>query len=120
MAVTRYTIKQGETGPIIRPRPSTLEDGITIDGSWVCKTAVNDKDGNVIIAARTIVTLSDNALYFEFALTPTETLTLSVASGDDYTLYDQIVEITNDTIFPKFNVEEEYELKVKRGGIANV
>ena len=120
MAVTRYTIKRGETGPIMRPRPDTLDDGEAIDTNWICKTAVNDKDGNSVIAARTITTKTDNQQYFEFALTPTETDSLTVASGDDYTLYIQVVEISNATLFPLFNIEKNYELKVKEGGIPNV
>ena len=122
MAVTRYTIKQGETGPIIRPRPEApaLADGVVIDSNWICKTAVNDKNGNVIIAARTITTKTASALYFEDALTPAETLLLSIGTGEDYTLYDQIIEITNTSIFPIFNIEEWYELKVFPGGIPNV
>ena len=120
MAVTRYTLKQGETGPIIRVRPSVLEDGSVIDGNWTCRTSVNDKDGNQIIAPRAITTKTDDNLYFKLALSPTETESLSIATGADYTLYDQIVEIVNSVLSPKFNVEEDYELKIKPGGIPNV
>lgn len=120
MAATRYTITQGETGPIIRPRPSAIDTGVTLDANWICRTAVNDLDGESVIAPRVITTMTDDALYFELALTPTETESLTVASGDLSTNYVQVVEISNATLFPIFNVEEEYIIKVKKAGITNV
>ena len=120
MAVTRYTLNQGETGPIIRPRPSVLATDATIDSNWACRTSVNDADGTEVIAPRVVTDKTDDNMYFVVALTPTETASLTVEEGCAYTMYSQIVEITNDTLTPEFNIEDDYDLKIKPGGMTNV
>jgi len=117
MAVEEYTIYQGDTGPIIRPRPTVLDDGATLDSNWSCFTAVNDADGAVVIAKREVTGKTADNLRFIAALTPTETNLLDVDDSESYRPYTQVIEVINTTLAPPFNIEEHYTLKVVPQGI---
>lgn len=117
MAVEEYTIYQGDTGPIIRPRPTVLDDGVVLDINWSCFTAVNDADGTPVIARRAVTDKTDDNLRFIAALTPTETNLLEVEDSESYRPYTQIIEVINTTLTPPFNIEEHYTLKVTPQGI---
>lgn len=117
MAVEEYTIYQGDTGPIIRPRPTVLDDGVVLDVNWTCSTAVNDADGVEVIAKRAVTDKTVDNLRFVAALTPTETNLLLVDDSENYRSYTQVIEVINTTLTPPFNIEEHYTLKVTPQGI---
>ena len=117
MAVEEYTIYQGDTGPIIRPRPSVLADDVVLDSNWKCYTAVNDTDGAVVVAKREVTDKTADNLRFVAGLTPTETNLLLVDDSEEYRPYTQIIEVLNTTLTPPFNIESHYTLKVTPQGI---
>lgn len=117
MAVETYTLYQGDTGPIIRPRPSVLDTGVVLDVNWTCFIGVNDADGTAVVAKRAVTDKTSDNLYFVAALTPTETTALTVSAGELYEHYNMVVEVVNTTLIPPFNIEQHYTLHVKEQGL---
>ncbi len=118
MTVESYTIKQGDTGPVIHVRPSVLDEITPLDSNWKCFIAVNNEDGTTAVAKREVTTHTPDNLKFVAALFPSETQTLQVdGSIESFRLYKMIIEVSNVTLDPPFNIEKHYKLKVEPQGI---
>ncbi len=117
---------QGDITPVILERPNVLANGSLIDGSWICKISALDSTGSVTVAVRTITekatkniktkdgSYSDEECFLCYLL-PSETETLT--EDDENTNHKLIIEVSNVSITPVFNIEDHYILHVKKQGI---
>ena len=116
----QYTIFQGNTGPVLKPRPSVLDDVTVLDADWHCYIAANNADGTVAIASREVTDKTVDNLRWIAALTPAETETLTVNAEDESVGYKVIIKVVNATTTPSFEVDYEYILFVKPQGMPSV
>lgn len=100
------SVAQGDTTTALKPRPGSLGESDIIDGNWSCHTKVLSPSGTVLID-RAITEKTSDAMRFVVALTPAETAALAV---DTYTW---IIELSNSTTTPPYNVEVSYTLAVE-------
>ena len=110
---TVYNIYQGDTGPIMKPRPSVLDDGVTLDADWHCYINVIDSSGTEVVPKREVTDKTADNLRWIAALLPAETATIPV-SNDFHTM---VIEVVNATTIPPFNVEKHYSIAVHKQGI---
>lgn len=109
-----YEIYQGDTGPLLRVRPSVLAEGEVIGAGWHCYIAARTGDNQYAIPVREVTDKSSDNLRWLVALLPSETETL-----DPDTEYDMVIEVVNDTTTPPFTVEKHYPLKVLAQGVTH-
>lgn len=113
-----FVIHQGDTGPMLKPRPSVLDDGVVLDADWHCYIAALDATGAVAIASREVTDKDTGNLRWLASFTPAETATLDVEDSDNYRSYKMVLEVVNTTTTPPFNVESHFVLNVAPQGIA--
>ena len=114
---------KGDTTDIIYVRPGPLNPGDLIDSNWKCFVGVTDYINTSEMSAREVTDIvvvpvknpdtsmtSDEECFMCF-LTPAETLTLSVDA--ETTLHNWVIEVSNTTTTPPFNLESHNELYVK-------
>ena len=77
-------------------RPALIDAAQTLDGNWVCKQAVIDKSGTVIIEPEVITEKDADNLYFKCQLSPTDSDKLIVTRSP--TEYSWAIEISNESI----------------------
>lgn len=107
-----FDIYQGDTGPILRPRPSVLDDAEVIGASWHCYLAVNDEDGNEVIAKFEVTDKTADNLRWIAALTPDNT-----AGIDPNARYEMVLEVSDATTIPPFKKEKHYVIQILEQGI---
>lgn len=123
MAVTECTapevldsIYQGNTGPVLQPRPTVLDDGVVLDANWTCHIGANYKDGAVAVAKTEVTDKTVDNLRWIAALTPTQTAAIDLGSLKCVDI-DLILEVANSTVVPPFKVETHYTLPIKLQGM---
>lgn len=99
--MTEYTVKKGNTSPIILVGSSSMIDTT----GWTCNLLVLDDQG-VALIDKNVIETNDAGDKFRAYLTPTETNTLPVET------YRLVIELTNAALTPPFNVEEQHVLNV--------
>lgn len=109
-----FKIYQGDTGPILKPRPSVIDTGDVIDATWHCYLGVNDADGVEVIARTEITDKTADDMRWICALTPAQTATIPPLLD---TPYNMVIEVTNTTTTPPFNIEKHYGLEVRDQGL---
>lgn len=113
-----FSIYQGDTGPVLRVRPTVLDDGAVLDANWHCYIAVNDPTGAVTVASREVTDKDGDNFRWLASLTPAETATLPVDDDEHSRGYQMVIEVVNTAVVPPFNKEKHYTLKVSPQGIA--
>ena len=108
----------GDTGPVLQPRPTVLDDGVPLDANWTCHIAANYADGTVAIASTEVTDKTADNLRWIAALTPTQTATLTIPVGEAFIVIDHVLEIVNLTLTPVFRKEVHHRLPVCAQGIA--
>lgn len=109
-------IYQGNTGPILQPRPTVLVEGEPLDANWTCHIGANYKDGTVAVPKTEITDKTTDNLRWIAALTPTQTDAIDLGSLSCVEV-DLIIEVTNLTVIPPFKIETHYTLPVKKQGM---
>lgn len=99
-------VAQGDTTTALKPRPGSLGEAETIDGTWACHTKVLSPSGTALID-RAITEKTSDSMRFVVSLTPAETAALAVET------YTWIIELSNTTTVPPYNVEVNYTLAVE-------
>lgn len=97
---------QGNTSRIIKAAPKVDGARPQLDENWVCRTALLDEEG-IAIFTRGVTNKTQDNQRFLVALTPTETALCAPGT------YTWVIEISNSTTEPPFNVERDYPLRVK-------
>ena len=120
MAVETYEIYQGETGPVVLIRPTILVEGTEINASWKCYMAAKDENGTEVIARREVMDKTGDNLYWIVGLTPDETNLFVVTFNEGSAIFEQKIEVVNDTLTPPFNIEQHDLLVVSAPGIPNL
>lgn len=110
-----YDVYRGDTGPVIRARPSILDDGVLLDGNWKCYASVKDSLGNIVIDKYEITAKTGDGLRFQAVLGKDRTILLPVRGKS--TKYVWAVELLNPTTSPPFNIEKHFELNVHEQGV---
>lgn len=102
-----FRIFQGDTGPIIKARPSALAEGDIIGPEWSCYVRVIDTQGaEVIPKAEVTIKNAENTRFLAY-LTPDETEALQPD-----TAYTFAVQIENDSDTPHFRKERHFTIEV--------
>ena len=114
---TLDSIYRGNTGPILQPRPTVLDDGVTLDVNWTCYIGANYEDGSEAVAKTLVTDQTDDFLRWIAALTPTQTEALVIPSGLDCINIDLVIEVENPLTRPPFKVETHYTLPVLEQGM---
>lgn len=109
---------QGDTSPVLQPRPTVLDDGVVLDVNWTCHIAANYEDGTEAVPKTEITDKTSDNLRFIAALTPTQTGTIIIPSGLKCINVILIIETANSTTIPPFKIEKHYILPIKNQGIA--
>ena len=115
MALTNYDVFQGDTSVVLNAKPVD-STGSTYDvsvGGWSCKITVSDKAGATEIISRAVTDVTSDKTSFIAYVKPSETTTLTAGNT-----YLQVIEITNTTIVPIFNLEKHVTLTIKEQGAA--
>ena len=114
---TLSSIYHGNTGPILQPRPTVLDDGVVLDANWTCYIGANYEDGAEAVAKTEVTMKTADGLRFVAALTPTQTESLTLPPGLDCINIDLIIEVANSVLVPPFKVEAHYTLPVLQQGM---
>lgn len=100
------SVAQGDITTALKPRPGSLGEADIIDANWTCHTKVLSPNGTILIERAVTEKTIDN-LRFVVNLTPAETTTLPVET------YSWVIEISNSTTVPPYNIEQRYTLAVE-------
>lgn len=114
---TLDSIYRGNTGPVLQPRPTVLDDGVILAPEWTCYIGANYEDGSEAVAKTEVLQKTADNLRWIAALTPTQTEALVIPSGLDCINIDLIIEVANATTVPPFKVELHYTLSVLEQGM---
>ena len=111
----RQKIHQGDSTLLIPVRPFLKDAAEVLGGDWVCKTAVLDATGTVVIAEHTVTTKTDDNLYFLVGLTSLQTTDLTVLRNP--TVYQWVIQLSNATL--NYSKEKHIPLFVMTQGITS-
>jgi len=104
--MSSVSVVQGDLSGSLNPRPSVLVDGDPIDSNWVCNTRLISPAGITVID-RMITEKTQDGMRFVVYISESETAALEV---DTYTW---VIELSNATTTPIYNVEQTYGLEVE-------
>lgn len=114
---------KGDLTDIIYLRPGPLNNGDPIDVNWTCVTGANDSAGAVSLVSRSVTDIvtvpvkgsngqtTDEECFMAF-LTPTET------DGLNEETHEWVIQVTNTTTTPPFNLETHNELEILKQGLS--
>lgn len=103
---------QGDTSPILQPRPSVLAVDEVLDVDWTCHINATYEDGSEAVVKTEVTDKTADNLRWIAALTPTQTQTIILPTGLKCINVILAIEIANSTVIPPFKKEKHYILPI--------
>lgn len=111
--MTTLTLYTGDSSDIIPVRPFIENPFEPISGDWVCKIAIVDARNMLVLAAKAVTEKSDDQLHYLVQLLPDDTKDLVVQ--EDYSVFNLVIQVSNDVLSPPYSKEKRITLIVKQG-----
>lgn len=106
---------KGDSGDIVPVRPQIADPAAIIDANWVCKTALLDASGNVLVPARVENTKSPDNMTWLISLSSSDTSSVPIVGKFSRVFW--VVQISNNALDPSYSRESHLEVVITRSGI---